>query len=475
VQKWYVIENRSDASAARDELNISDPLATKLLGKTVNDEVILSESAISQTKATITEIKSKYVYALHDSLAIFPVRFAQVPGLERLTLRLRNGEEGSQEDIQSVLEAITRVDKRVREVEKLYLEGRITIGTFANLIGKNVIAVWSGLVGGQRRGIRYCMGTPDEREQAVSLIKNNPRIAIDITALLTCQSIQTLDLLRKIFSEILIGQSTIDLIQEAISERRGLGSKGFMTVWKEDEVFYRHEITEEEIKRDIKRLEELREWVRSNCTTAPRRAAPKLGDQRRSQLTEVIGEAFLDTILIGQDQRCPMYSDDFATRGFASNEFGVEGFWTQALTMHALGAGHFDENEYNRLAVQLALMNFRHTSINGSVLIEAARQAEWINKFPFSVVLNTLADPQTELRSAVIAASEFIFLLWRQLILDFQRDALIMAVLDALTQKRKKDVVLGTLDTAIKMRFRLLPLAETRVRQVMTVWRSLKL
>jgi len=170
-----------------------------------------------------------------------------------------------------------------------------------------------------------------------------------------------------------------------------------------------------------------------------------------------------------------MYSDDLATRGFATSEFGVEGFWTQALALHALGADQVDENEYNRLAIQLAVLNFRHTSINGSALIAAARQSEWVNKYPFSVVLNTLADSQTELRSVVIVASEFIFLLWRQLIPDFQRDALIMAVLDALTQKRKKDVVLGDLEAAIKVRFLLLPLAETRVRQVMTVWRSLKL
>jgi hypothetical protein len=248
-----------------------------------------------------------------------------------------------------------------------------------------------------------------------------------------------------------------------------------MNVWKEGAVYYRRELTAEEIAQEIKQLEDLQEWVRSTCTTASVRAARSLGDQRRKQLTEVIGAAFLDTILIALDQRCPMYSDDVATRGFATNEFGVEGFWTQALAMHALGAGHIDGNEYNRLAIQLAALNFRHTSINGSALIAAARQSEWVNTYPFSVALNTLADIQTELRSVVIVACEFIFLLWRQLIPDFQRDALIMAVLDALMRKRKKDVVLGALEAAIKVRFLLLPLAETRVRQVMTVWRSLKL
>src|SRR5207249_1774724 len=175
--------------------------------------------------------KSKYVHALHDSLNLFPIRFAQVPGLQRVTVDAGGGEH-TRKDFQKILDVIAQRDKQVKEVEKLYLEGRITIGTFSNLIGKNVIDIWGSLAGDLRRGIKYCIGTAFERDQALRLIKDNRRIAVDITALLTCRGIEILDLLKKVFPEILISQSTIDLLREGISERRGLASKGFMTVWK---------------------------------------------------------------------------------------------------------------------------------------------------------------------------------------------------------------------------------------------------
>jgi hypothetical protein len=167
-------------------------------------------------------------------------------------------------------------------------------------------------------------------------------------------------------------------------------------------------------------------------------------------------------------------SVDFATRSIATNEFGVGGFWTQALAIYALEAGHLSPDDYNQVTTQLVVLNFRHTTINGSVLIEAARRSEWVNKNPFTSVLNTLGGSQLEVGSVVNVAAEFIFLLWRHLILDFQRDALIMAVLDALTQQRKRDAVVRALEAAIKGRFRLLPLAEVRVRQIITAWRSLR-
>jgi len=115
-----------------------------------------------------------------------------------------------------------------------------------------------------------------------------------------------------VFTEILIGQSTIDLLQEGISERRGLASKGFMTVWKEEEAYYRRDVTAEEISQEIERLEHLTEWVRNNCSITPCTAAPKLGAERRKELENMIGKSFLEALLIAQEHACPLYCDDFA-------------------------------------------------------------------------------------------------------------------------------------------------------------------
>jgi tetratricopeptide (TPR) repeat protein len=473
--QWYVLEKRADASVARHELSIDSPLAAKLLGKKVSDQVVISDSSFCQTNVTITEIKSKYVHALHQSLSLIPVRFDQTPGLKRMSVQASAGGEGSDEAVRAILDMVTERDKLIREAEKLYMEGRAPIGTLAGLIRKNVIDIWDGLAGSHQRGILCCLGTPDERERAVRLITDHRGVVIDITALLTCERLQILGLAKKVFGELLVGQSTLDLLQEAVSERGKFGSRPFMTISKEGENFYRRDFSPEDIRRDIERLQRLMEWIRNNCTIAPCRALIKLEKERRGQIEKVIGRAFLETLLIAQEHHCPLYSDDLGTRGVGSKEYGIDGFWTQALAIYAVGTGQIREEEYNDLAIKLAVWNFRYTTINSSVLVQSARQSEWVNREPFTSIVNTLSGTHVELRSGVNVASGFIFLLWRQLITDFQRDVLIMAVLDALTQQRKTDEVLRLLEVAVREQFRLLPLAETHVRQVMTAWRSLKL
>jgi hypothetical protein len=201
---------------------------------------------------------------------------------------------------------------------------------------------------------------------------------------------------------------------------------------------------------------------------------PKLGAERQDLFEETIGKSFLQAIVIAQENKIPLYSDDLGTRLFANSEFGVSGFWTQAVAIHELNEKLISQEEYNNIAVRLILMGYRHTTINGAVLIEAARQSEWVTKHPFLAVVETLTKPQMELKSIVGVAVEFFYLLWQQPILDMRRDSLIMAMLDALTRGRRKDVVLKALDAVIRARFRLAPLIENHLLQVMVAWHSLK-
>ena len=42
---WYIIEEREDADSAHKELNVDEPLAQRLLGKTVNDKIPVGQKS----------------------------------------------------------------------------------------------------------------------------------------------------------------------------------------------------------------------------------------------------------------------------------------------------------------------------------------------------------------------------------------------------------------------------------------------
>lgn len=470
---WHVLEDREGTDAVRHEVNTSSPLGKKLLGAQVGDDVVVHQGGISNTTVKVQEIKSKYVYALHESLEIYPQRFADTPGLERVTVRTEGSPEAVRQSYEVVFDAISKRSEFIGRVEKLYSGHKIAIGTFASLIGTNVIDIWEGLLR-SKWGVRACLGTAEEREEALTLLGNNRVVAVDITALLTAKELESLAVLRRVFDQIFITQSTLDLIQELLSDRKSFGSTGFMTVGKEDGAFYRTDISEEVVKANIRFLEELKEWIKNNCIVTPCKNVARLGEQRRENLNDVVGKAFLETMLIAEENSCPLYSDDYGTRGFAKNEFKVQGVWTQAVLIHAAGRDAMTLDEYAKATVRLAQLNYQHTTINAPILLEAAKEAEWVNRQPFAAVIGRLAGPKMEISSAIAVAVDFMFLLWRQPITDLHRDGLLMAVLDALTRQGKKEEVLRFLDRGLRIRFRLIPLAEARIRQVISAWQSLR-
>src|SRR5262249_36474902 len=156
----------------------------------------------------VTEIKSKFVHALHDSLNLVPLRFPEESGLQRLTIR-SEGEQIVPEDRDKILGPIAAWSKRVRDVEDYYQKGKITVGTVATLLRRGAIETWTGLAA-QPGGIRTCAGDPKERQDALELIREPKGIVVDITALLTCSGLEIRDLVKQAFGKVLIGQSVLD-------------------------------------------------------------------------------------------------------------------------------------------------------------------------------------------------------------------------------------------------------------------------
>jgi len=471
ASRWHLLEDRGDINAAMGEVGVNNDFGKKLLGTRIGEEVLISQGDISETKVTVVEIKSKYVHALHESLELLPERFADTRGIERVAVKTGTDEE-TRESIQKMLDAVSKRSEWVTQAEKFYRESRFTIGVFARLIGKSVIDVWSGLVG-SKWGVKSCIGSVEERQGALALLEKHRIVAIDITALLTAAQLELLDVLEKQFTRILITQSTIDLLQEAISERKSMAARGYTTVWKMEDQFFRHEITPEDISKQIEHLERVKDWARKRCEVTPCKSAPKIA--RRKELEDMLGPSFLETILIAREHDCPLYTDDFGTRALArSEEFTVGGVWTQAVAMRALFDRRVTEQDYNKSAIRLILLKHRHTTINGAIILEAAREAKWSNDRPFKEVLETLRGSQMEIRSVVGVLVEFMFLLSQQPVLDFQRDALTTAALDVLADRRDDRLVVRLVRGAVQARFRLVPLAERRVQQVISAWESLK-
>ena len=138
---WYIIEERDDANPMHDELDASAPLAQQLLGKTVNDEIMLRETPFGPDIGKIIEIQSKYVRAFQEIRQEFSDRFPKNQGL--WATKLDDSEDADDSaKFQPLFDLIDKQHDTSLRIEEAYKENLPPIGAFMNLTGHNILDTW---------------------------------------------------------------------------------------------------------------------------------------------------------------------------------------------------------------------------------------------------------------------------------------------------------------------------------------------
>ena len=217
---WYIIEERENADIKRDERDVNDPFAQQLLGKEKNVVVRIGEKTIK-----IVDIKSKFSYAFQESSRKYEYLFPTDEGME--TVKLDDSAEiDDKERFQPMFDRIDQRQEYLDQIEKLYKENNLTIGSFTQLVGSNSLDTWGSLMGIPELGIRCSIGDIEERNNALNLLNHSkPKLVVDIISLITLHSLDAADTVVSAFGKLCIAQSTIDELQSIISEREGMWSK----------------------------------------------------------------------------------------------------------------------------------------------------------------------------------------------------------------------------------------------------------
>jgi len=462
---FYIIVDREDVDIQRNEFNKDHQIARELLGKSVGDEVLLRASKYSKEIGRISDIKSKYVQAFQEIQNSYEKQFPDKPALWQIKWEPPEKEGELPRNIEEMFrETVREQVEKSQRVEKLYKEGKITLGAFAYFVGGNVLKVWGSLMYNPDLGVRCCLGTSEERNHALSLLNGNPRLIVDVVSLMTLYGLGAGDAFVKAFGKLGIAQSTVDLLRRIIWERKGAPSRGYMTIGIEGDNLVRQVTSAEEVECSVEYLKGVLQWIEDNCKILSCRAALEIRRDKREQLEEVLGESFFHTMLIAGEPGNVLYSDDVWLRYFAKNderlrqlyegtEFNVDGVWTQVVLMHCLNNRYLDRDKYNKMVFRLACSHYYFTSIDADILIEAARQSNWIPSEPFKTVSGILGGEDCDENSVIDLSANFLFKLWRQQIPIALYDYLVLELLDVITDGRNRNAILDNLIFHVTRRF----------------------
>jgi len=470
--KWYIIEDRENVDMQRGELNILHPLAQEMLNKKVGDTIVIKQSELSTENAVIKEIKSKFLYAFHQTISDFQRIFPNTQGLHELKIKPPKQKGDLPLGVEPLLTQITKQHEYFEKVKNVYYTGKLTIGTFANLINVNPLDVWASIISKSDLGLKCCIGTVEERNSAIILLEKSPQLIVDVISLVTLYNLNIIELVVETFGKFGVAQSTLDLLKEIVRDHC-ISKNGYFSLAKEGQNFIKKEISSEDVQCQIEHFQKIINFIEKECEIIPCSLALKIRREDRNQLKQLLGVTFRDTLFIANKSNRLLLSDDLYLRGFAKNEFNIDGIWTQIILMHCRKKLLINDVTYNNMTIKLACSNYYHTSIDSYILLEAARQSEWSPKLLYTGVLNHIRGKHSSNESVISVVTNFIFLLWKEPLLLEQRQYLLLSLLNYLTMERNPENILNMLSKAIITKMRLLPLATNDIISIINSWKEI--
>ena len=469
---WYIIEERENEDIKRDdERDVNDPFAQQLLGKEKNVVVRIGEKTIK-----IVDIKSKFSYAFQESSRKYEYLFPTDEGME--TVKLDDSAEiDDKERFKPMFDRIDQRQEYLNQIEKLYKENNLTIGSFTQLVGSNSLDTWGSLMGIPELGIRCSIGDIEERNNALNLLNHSkPKLVVDIISLITLHSLDAADTVVSAFGKLCVAQSTIDELQSIISEREGMWSKRERRiVGKKGNRYIKQIINSEETKQGIEYLKNIIHWIRENCEVGQDSVMSQINQLHRRELNDMLQQHFLDTVLLASQPGHLLFSDDGRLRHYAKTSlnndagtnFQIDGVWTQVLLEHCVKQDRLAKADYDEMTIKLVCSRYYHTVFDSDLLLEIAKRANWKLSEPYNSFVLALGEERMNLHSALDVAVDFLFTLWEESILFRQKEFLTLGLLTGLTYGRNTRTVLNRLEYLIQNRHALfLPVENSILRQI---------
>jgi tetratricopeptide (TPR) repeat protein len=464
----FLIED-DDPKAAEFEISSDEATKRGFMGKKVGDKIVASSNHVSgDKKVEIKEIKSKYIFALHDSMQSYERRFVNRNDLMGFNVDKNN--------FDPLFKQLDAVKEQGDQVERFYKQNKITVDLFAKLVGRELIEVIYALRQTPDLGIRVAKGTDDEAKQGRKNFLESKEVVVDITAIITLHSLGIKP--EKIgLQKFIIGQKTRDLLTQKIHLQETVNKRSRMTLYKDKSGKYvREKVTAADHRRRLKALKDLAKWIDNNTITKPitQSQIDKLNAKAKNlkQLEDVIESSQLDAITLALEDGRVLLCDDAGLRDLAISSFGARGVWTQIVLQVQLVRGKVTEDDYKNFVIQLANSNYHHVGIGPDILLEAAKQAGWLPKYPLEEPIKLLSRPETTLQSIIIVLANFFYELYKQPTL-VDKSYVVNFVLDTVTKNHDRKLFLPVMRRAIEVRFKLVPSLSKELLEIIGAWERL--
>ena len=401
-QWWLILDDGEEANGPYD-IPTSHPLTQRLLGGKVGDTIVLRQG-IEDLSYQVKVVQSKFVRAFQETNAEFSTRFPENMDFYRI--------EVGDDDYTKLFQSIDQRDQSVREVHRMYREGRLPLASFASLVGRSVIEVWRASTWLPRQEndatrIRFGTGMAEEANEANNLLRTADGVVLDLLALLTVYELRLAEPLRARFQQVAVPQHVMDELQKvyglavmgpAPKSWLGKDSAGRYTLSEMDEAEWTNH---REYLRSVLEFAESLERVASY---------PLLTTDDSERFNDLLTMAGAGAVFAGDEQPAtgPLLVCDDLGLSQVARSLGVHAVNTQAVLQELHGSNVVTDEEYSTWVERLVLMNYWFVRVSPTDVLQRLDASGYMTTDGIRAMLGTLQGPDCSEDSAIGVAAEVL-------------------------------------------------------------------
>ena len=466
----YAIVEDSGVAGPIHAIRPDSKLARALIGKKVGDLVQIQsreQGAIQDRWVTIAAVFSKYVYAFQQIGATFETRFMGAKGFQRVDI--------SENDLSEFKLMIKKKHLYVAAVLRMYEAGRLTLGTCASITGDSLIDAWGAMVSLENGSLFVTQGSTLEAElQETAAVKNSNAI-LDLSAVLTIVSTGLGDYLFRHFDILYIPQSVVDEISQELANYRLVGRDVGMMVGMRNGEYVRQELTDDDHKRQEEFYERLLAFCRSEgCRIVTPQKAIGLDTEQYDQMCRLVGRASIDAILLADEMKLPLYSDDLFLRQFAQTHQAVSAFVSTPYVLAVLfEKSLITEIDYYKAIRKLVLSNYAYVRIPSGFLTWLLKENQMRITPAVEKIFRRTFGPVCDPGAAVSVASSVIKDVWLATSLSHFRSFILDFICQLFLGRPDGRALLASMEKSLKERFYLYPQPLREIIPRIRFWRGI--
>ncbi|MFH1467842.1 MAG: hypothetical protein ABIO70_25885 [Pseudomonadota bacterium] len=441
----------------------TDPLAARLLGKRVGDEIAGPSTPLGNTTYIVEQIRANYVRAFQETIVGFNDRFPEADGLWKFEVK-----NDDPMDITRVLLAALGNAGRFREVVDLHCAGRMPVAALAGVLNKPVPVVWSALCHDDKANLRFSDGADREERTATVVLAAQSPVYLDYTALMTLFALGR-DLREKVcalLGEVRVVQAMLDDLGEAAMRAGPYGTGEGLHVGVGDDGRLR--VSELGDERGF--LLQVEEVARAVATPCSAYAALDREPGKRDVVEQVLGSATAAALAEAAAGRFRLVCDDAALAALARNEWGVGVVSVQGLALAAHRKGLLSLADYSAVVERLAVMRYRFVSMNADVVVAILARHAWQPTMEVEEVFKCLQGPACTIESAAVVTSHVLKATVLEPAAALTQNVLIDLLLAKLTAGHDVRLLAAMVDQTLRLLLRLAPFHLAKLQQNLRYW-----